>query len=120
MSPLVMDYIESQENFLYITGLSAYSPLQEIIQPIIQQVIGAHQKSRKPIIRYHSFRYKAASWSKYRRVVAKIEMIDNNLNVRFIVTDMEQAKSAWRRYLQIDSGSEWAAEARKRLESLNQ
>ncbi len=34
--------------------------------------------------------------------------------------DVEQARIAWRRYLQIDSGSEWAAEARKRLESLGQ
>jgi tetratricopeptide (TPR) repeat protein len=34
--------------------------------------------------------------------------------------DVEQARSAWRRYLQIDSGSEWAAEAKKRLESLGQ
>jgi len=33
--------------------------------------------------------------------------------------DVEQAKKAWRRYLQIDSGSEWAVEARKRLESLS-
>ncbi|MFH1755839.1 MAG: tetratricopeptide repeat protein [Candidatus Latescibacterota bacterium] len=34
--------------------------------------------------------------------------------------DVEQAKRAWRRYLQMDSGSEWAAEAKKRLESLGQ
>ena len=34
--------------------------------------------------------------------------------------DVEQAKRAWRRYLEIDSGSEWAAEAKKRLESLGQ
>jgi tetratricopeptide (TPR) repeat protein len=34
--------------------------------------------------------------------------------------DVEQARKAWRRYLQIDGGSEWAVEARKRLESLGQ
>jgi hypothetical protein len=93
MSPIVMDFIESQENVLYVTGLSAYPTLQEIIKPLIQQVSQIYQKSRNRIIRYHSFRYKATSWSKYRRVVAKIEMTDNKMNVRFIVTDMEQAKA---------------------------
>jgi tetratricopeptide (TPR) repeat protein len=34
--------------------------------------------------------------------------------------DVERARNAWRRYLQIDSGSEWAVEARRRLESLGQ
>jgi tetratricopeptide (TPR) repeat protein len=34
--------------------------------------------------------------------------------------EVEQARKAWRRYLEIDSGSEWAAEAKKRLESLGQ
>ncbi len=32
----------------------------------------------------------------------------------------ELAKKAWRRYLEIDSDSEWAVEARKRLEKLGQ
>jgi tetratricopeptide (TPR) repeat protein len=34
--------------------------------------------------------------------------------------DAAQARKAWRRYLEIDGGSEWAVEARKRLESLGQ
>ena len=100
MSPLVMDYIESQENVLYVTGLSAYPTLQEIIKPLIQQVSQIYQKSRNRITRYHSLRYKADSWAKYRRVVVKIEMADNNLNVRFIVTDMEKAKALFEQVYQ--------------------
>ncbi|MHA2061979.1 MAG: transposase, partial [Candidatus Sifarchaeia archaeon] len=42
---------------------------------------------------FHSFAYKADSWSDYQRVVAKIEYGEKGENIRFIVTDMYQAKA---------------------------
>ena len=93
MSPEVMDWIEHQDQVMYVTGLTAYSPLQEMIKPIIQKVRKMHKQSNKEIIRYHSMRYKANSWQKYRRVVAKVELVENKIHVRFIVTDMELAKA---------------------------
>ena len=46
--------------------------------------------SRKPLVRYKSFRYQAGSWSKARRVVAKVEHHLGELfpRVGFIVTSM--------------------------------
>ncbi len=44
--------------------------------------------------RYHSFMYKTESWSKPRKVVAKVEMTEiGKLNVRFISTEMQEAKT---------------------------
>lgn len=91
MSPDVMDWIECQDNVMYVTGLTAYAPLQEMIAPIVEQVRKTDQQTNKAITRYHSMRYKAGSWRKHRRVVAKVEIVENKIHVRFIVTNMEQA-----------------------------
>ena len=46
--------------------------------------------SRRPLVRYQSFRYQAASWSHPRRVVAKVEFHVGELfpRVGFIVTNL--------------------------------
>jgi len=45
----------------------------------------------KPVVRYKSFRYQAASWTTARRVVAKVEFHVGELFPRagFIVTNLE-------------------------------
>jgi hypothetical protein len=47
-------------------------------------------RSRKPKVFYHSFRYRAGSWSQARRVVAKVEWHAGELFPRlgFIVTNL--------------------------------
>ncbi|UCE50744.1 MAG: transposase, partial [Phycisphaerales bacterium] len=59
------------------TWLSSGERLKE--NPILHQKV-EHMLTRpvgrppkKPIVRYHSFRYQAASWKIARRVVAKVE-----------------------------------------------
>jgi len=49
--------------------------------------------SRKPLVRYKSFRYQAESWSKARRDVANVEHHQGELfpRVGFIVTSMTLA-----------------------------
>lgn len=42
---------------------------------------------------FHSFFYQAQSWEKPLRVVAKIESGEKGKNIRFIVTNMYQAKA---------------------------
>ena len=91
MSPGVMEWIEAQEDILYVTGLTAYPPLQKMIQPMIEQSRQIHKTTSKNTTCYHSSRYKANSWKKHRRVVVKIEISENKMNVRFIVTNMEKA-----------------------------
>jgi hypothetical protein len=89
----IMDWIESKENIHFVTGLTAYAPLQREIEKIVDQLKEKHQKMQRDFVRYHSFYYKAGSWTRHRRVVVKIEVSASNTNVRFIVTDLEQARA---------------------------
>ena len=53
-------------------------------------VLGIPVDNAKPLVRYKSFRYQAESWSKARRVVAKVEHHQGELfpRVGFVVTSM--------------------------------
>jgi hypothetical protein len=91
--PEIMDWIESQENVTYVTGLTGYSILQQQVLSHIKRAKQIYKEQKRTIRLYHSFYYKANSWNSYRRVVAKIEMTEHGLNIRFVVTDMRQAKA---------------------------
>ncbi|NOR14127.1 MAG: IS1380 family transposase, partial [Candidatus Aminicenantes bacterium] len=45
---------------------------------------------RRPVVKFHDFKYRAASWQKKRRVVAKVEWHSGDLfpRVGFILTNM--------------------------------
>jgi len=45
------------------------------------------------VTRFHSVRYRAGTWSRYRRVVIKVEVSAQGVNTRFVVTDLEQARA---------------------------
>lgn len=88
--PEVFTYLSQQQNCYSITGLSRNDVLVEKIKPFLKEA--AHQAVGYK--RYYSFMYQAASWSKPRRVVAKIEITQKEgLNIRFISTDMLAANT---------------------------
>ena len=62
--------------------------LEREIQHLMKRPVGRPPK--KPVIRYHDFRYQAGSWDRPRRVVAKVEWHKGELfpRVGFIVTNM--------------------------------
>ena len=67
----------------------------------------------KPLVRYKSFRYQAASWSKSRRVVAKVEHHQGELfpRVGFIVTSMAlPSRSLVRFYNKRGTAEQWIKE----------
>ena len=53
-------------------------------------MIHVTRSGRKPLVRYKSFRYQAESWSKPRRIMAKVEHHLGELfpRVGFIATNM--------------------------------
>ena len=55
----------------YAIRIPANKSLELEIEDILFRPPG--RPSRKPLVRYKSFRYQAASWSKPRRIVAKVE-----------------------------------------------
>ncbi|MCH7613391.1 MAG: IS1380 family transposase [Candidatus Marinimicrobia bacterium] len=92
-SPEVFDYIESQENMYSITGLTGNNVLQKQAQTTIDSAKRLYKDTQRKIKLYHSFFYQAGSWDCKRRVVVKVEMSERGLNVRYISTDMYQAKT---------------------------
>jgi hypothetical protein len=88
-NPGIYEFLEA-EGYKYTIRLPANAVLQERICWLLKRPVG-----RPPLAvrRYYaSFRYQAASWSKPRRVVAKVEWHPGELypRVGFIVTNMSR------------------------------
>jgi hypothetical protein len=81
------EFLEA-EGVDYATRLPASQVVQERISDLLRRPVGrpAHYVQRF----YGSFRYQAASWSRTRRVVAKMEWHHGELfpRVGFIVTNL--------------------------------
>jgi hypothetical protein len=72
--------------------------------------------SLKPLVRYKSFRYQAQSWSKSRRIVAKVEHHVGELfpRVGFIVTNMKlPSRSVVRFYNKRGTAEQWIKEGKQ-------
>ena len=98
-NPEVYEFLEA-EGFGYAIRLPANSVLQERIGYLLRRPVG-----RPPlhVRRSHaSFSYQAASWSKTRRVIAKVEWHPGELypRVGFIVTNLIASGRAGGRLLQ--------------------
>ena len=77
----------------YAIRIPANKSLELEIEDILFRPPG--RPSRKPLVRYKSFRYQAASWSKPRRIVAKVEHHPGELfplGIGFIVTKPDSAE----------------------------
>ena len=72
--------------------------------------------SRKPLVRYKSFRYQAESWATPRRIVAKVEHHQGELfpRVGFIVTNMAlPSRSLVRFYNKRGTAEQWIKEGKQ-------
>jgi hypothetical protein len=88
-SPEIYDYLEAR-CVLYAIRLPANKVLLESIAHLLTRPVG---RSPKDVRRYHaSFGYQAGSWTKPRRVAAKIEWHPGELYPRigFIVTTLSR------------------------------
>ncbi len=88
-SPEVYTFLEA-ERFRYAIRLPANAVLQRRIAHLLKRPVGRppHQVRRF----YASFRYRAATWDRSRRVVAKVEWHPGELypRVGFVVTNLSQ------------------------------
>ena len=92
--PEVMDWIDTQENVMFVTGLTGNVRLQEAVKALVEHEKQRFECYKQTVVRFHSFYYQAKSWRTSRRVIAKIEVSEKGTNVRFVVTDMEHAKAS--------------------------
>lgn len=91
--PEVMQWIEAQAQLSYVTGLTSNAVLQTLARDVVEQAKRAYERDGGKITRFHSTRYQAGTWSRSRRVVIKVEVSDQGVNTRFVVTDMEEART---------------------------
>lgn len=91
-SPEIYEFLEKR-GILYAIRISANSNLYSEIEHLLTRPVG--RPPRKPRVFYHSFSYKAASWTTSRRVVAKVEWHQGELfpRVGFIVTNLKRKSS---------------------------
>ena len=97
-SPDVYEYLEDSK-ILYAMRIKANSRLYENVDHLLTRPVG--RPSVKPKVLYHDFSYRAGSWDRSRRVIAKIEWHSRELfpRVGFIVTNLSKvAKNMVRFY----------------------
>jgi hypothetical protein len=89
--PELYECLES-EGYLYTIRLPANEVLGREIVPFLTRPVG--RPPNRPIVWYHEFMYKADSWTRERRVVAKIEWHQGELfpRVGFIVTSLSVSR----------------------------
>jgi len=85
----VMDYIHDLQKVEFITGLVGNKVLHKYAQLTIESAKYFYENTKKPVKRYHSFIYKAGSWTYPERVVVKVEVNSMGTNVRFIVSSLK-------------------------------
>jgi len=86
-NPQVYEFLEV-EGYLYAIRLPANDVLYRHVQDLLTRPVG--RPPERPIVTYREFTYQAGSWTKARRVVAKVEWHKDELfpRVGFIVTNM--------------------------------
>jgi len=77
----------------FITGLTGNSVLNKYAKVTLESAQREYNTYGKPVKRYHSFEYKANSWTHLERVVVKVEVNSKGTNVRFIVSSLRNVRS---------------------------
>ena len=114
-SPEIYDYLEA-DGMLYAIRLPANKVLQESIAHLLKRPVG---RPPKDVRQYHaSFSYRAGTWDKPRRVVAKVEWHPGELypRVGFIVTKLGRpAERVVAFYNQRGTAEQWIKEGKNTI-----
>jgi len=103
----------------YAIRLPANANLERKITELLKRPAG--RPSHKPVVRYKSFSYQAASWTKARRVVAKVEFHFGELfpRVGFIVTNFQtSSRAVVRFYNKRGTAEQWTSYQLSRVNSM--
>ena len=106
--------LREERGVQYAIRIPANKSLELEIEDILFRPPG--RPSAKPLVRYKSFRYQAASWSKPRRIVAKVEHHPGELFAQpgFIVTNMTRpSRSVVRFYNKRGTAEQWIKEGKQ-------
>lgn len=77
----------------YITGLSGNKRLHGLAAVTIESAKREFKQYGKPVKRYHSFMYQAASWETPQKVTVKVEVSSMGANIRYVVTNLANVRA---------------------------
>src|SRR5712664_1902804 len=98
----------------YAIRIPANDSLEGDISELLTRSVG--RPSHKPVVWYKGFLYQAASWTKARRVIAKVEFHLGELfpRVGFIVTNLEtDSRAVVRFYNKRGTAEQWIKEGKQ-------
>jgi hypothetical protein len=72
----------------YILGLAINVKLDEMAKPWREQCERRRRPGRPKVRRFHQFPYKAGSWAKEEKVIARVEATSLGSDARFVVTNL--------------------------------
>ena len=111
--PEIYEALEERE-VKYAIRIPANDSLERDIAELLPRPVG--RPSKKPMVEYKGFLYQAASWSKARRVVAKVEHHQGELfpRVGFIVTNLTlPSRAVVRFYNKRGTAEQWIKEGKQ-------
>ena len=111
--PEIYEALEERE-VKYAIRIPANDSLERDIAELLPRPVG--RPSKKPLVEYKGFLYQAASWSKARRVVAKVEHHQGELfpRVGFIVTNLTlPSRAVVRFYNKRGTAEQWIKEGKQ-------
>ena len=77
-----------KERIYYVIGLITNDRLKEKSAELLAKAKEQFEQSGEKQRLFTSFNYRADSWSRYRRVVAKVEYMDKGPNQRFVLSNI--------------------------------
>ena len=72
----------------YIVGIAKNERLKALSAKLEQRAERKHRKSGEKVRLFKQFKYRAGSWDKKRRIIAKAEHTALGVNPRFVVTNL--------------------------------
>ena len=111
--PEIYEALEKRD-VKYAIRIPANDSLERDIAELLTRPVG--RPSHKPVVRYKSFLYQAASWKTARRVVAKVEHHPGELfpRVGFIVTNLTlPSRAVVRFYNKRGTAEQWIKEGKQ-------
>ena len=92
-SPEVLAWSEAQAHLHDVTGWTGTAVFKALARGVVEQAQRASERDGGKIPRFHQTRSQAGTWSCSRRVVIKVAVSEQGVNTRFVVTDLEQART---------------------------
>jgi hypothetical protein len=85
-TPQIYRTLESFE-MLYAIGIASNSVFKKRTERWLNKAKRKYARTKTPIRLFYSFRHRAGSWNKRRRIVVKMEVGPLGTNVRFVITN---------------------------------